>query len=141
MSTYCDGGCVDHGGHSGPVVKCRVTHGGKDWGVFRYCTTAQRIDRMNGMKVDILDDNGQPLAEAEPDESITLELVNGLATKQPHVWDIPGTRFFLYEHVSGQHRGYWSISETDADGEEYTYCYVSTRSELIRMVGLVKKVQ
>ena len=73
-------------------------------------------------------------------EAITLDLVASIATKQRHVWEIPNTRFFLYQHTSGEHRGYWSISETDADGEEYTYCYVSTRSELIRTTDIIKMV-
>lgn len=50
----CEGACVDHGGHRGPVRECRVSSKERDWGKFNYCTTAQLLDQAKGLRVDII---------------------------------------------------------------------------------------
>lgn len=50
----CEGACVDHGGHRGPVRECMVSNKTHSWGKFNYCTTAQLLDEAKGFRVDII---------------------------------------------------------------------------------------
>ena len=50
----CEGACVDHGGHRGPVRECRVSNKTHSWGKFNYCTTAQLLDAAKGLRVDVI---------------------------------------------------------------------------------------
>lgn len=50
----CEGACVDHGGHRGPVVKCRVSNSTQSWGVYNYCTLAQILEEKKGLRCDVV---------------------------------------------------------------------------------------
>jgi hypothetical protein len=52
----CEGSCFWSGECEGEIKEVHVTSNDYDWGNFKYCQTAIRVDRDNGLLVEILED-------------------------------------------------------------------------------------